>query len=314
MDGQELSPLQRTPDLPVPISLVAGRYLLFDIDAAIYLRRAHNICGHNIGTLHLIPSQNGFLGLPVILMPEEAQLLVDQDIAYVIDDPAAHERALATRAENPSRIDAYRADVQRQADAIGEATASAQAEKKRRALAKQRSKAQKIKPNPDSQEATQDFASFDDAESVTTEKTSSYTPANTFFVTPTSSRLLVPPQPADAVKSKPILPNVPLNYPLFRHLHSRGYFMTPGLRFGCQYTTYPGDPLRFHSHFLTADFGWNKEINLMDIVGGGRLGTGVKKGFLIGGHAQSTREPESGILAVPQEDEVRTFSIEWAVM
>lgn len=48
----------------------------------------------------------------------------------------------------------------------------------------------------------------------------------------------------------------------------------------------------------------------MDLVGGGRLGTGVKKGYLIGGVERK----------IKQEDEhegvenVRTFSIEWASM
>jgi len=47
--------------------------------------------------------------------------------------------------------------------------------------------------------------------------------------------------------------------------------MTPGLRFGCHYTVYPGDPLRFHSHFLATGADWDEEFDLLDIVGGGRL-------------------------------------------
>ena len=63
---------------------------------------------------------------------------------------------------------------------------------------------------------------------------------------------------------------------------------------------YPGDPLRYHSHFLVDGNEWDEEINLMDIVGGGRLGTGVKKGYLLGG--------------TNQNGQVKTFSIEWAGM
>lgn len=308
MDGQAANPLQQVPDLPVPISLVAGRYLLFDIDAAIYLRRAYNICGYNIGTLHLIPSQNGFLGLPVIIMPEEAQLLVDEGIGFVIDDAQAHDRALTTRSRD--RTDAYRAELQRRADNLRDITAREQGEKKRRALAKQRT-AQNARTNGEEEGAAEDLLTFCDAGPTPVEGTSYQNLTATFFVTPTSSKLMLQPQPPNPAASKPSLPNVPSNYPLFRHLHSRGYFMTPGLRFGCQYTTYPGDPLRFHSHFLTADFGWDKEINLMDIVGGGRLGTGVKKGFLIGGHEAPSSEDDRHKAT---EASVRTFSVEWAVM
>jgi len=65
---------------------------------------------------------------------------------------------------------------------------------------------------------------------------------------------------------------------------------------------YPGDPLRFHSHFLVAGKEWDEEIDLMDLVAGGRLGTGVKKGYLIGG---TSGEGEAN---------ARAFSIEWAGM
>jgi len=121
--------------------------------------------------------------------------------------------------------------------------------------------------------------------------------SNSYRVTPATSRLLLP-TPLSTPKST--VDDLPSSYPLYRHLHDKGFFMTPGLRFGCQYTVYPGDPLRFHSHFLAVGTQWDEEIDLMDIVGGGRLGTGVKKGFLLGGASPTGN--------------VRTFSVEWAVM
>lgn len=44
----------------------------------------------------------------------------------------------------------------------------------------------------------------------------------------------------------------------------------------------------------------------MDLVGGGRLGTGVKKGWLVGGREKG------GVAAVGGS--VRTWSVEWAGM
>ena len=82
--------------------------------------------------------------------------------------------------------------------------------------------------------------------------------------------------------------------------------MGPGLRFGCQYVAYPGDPLRYHSHFLVTGHEWDEEIDLLDIVGGGRLGTGVKKGYMIGGAPKGEQ--------VDDEGQVRVFSFEWAAM
>ena len=73
---------------------------------------------------------------------------------------------------------------------------------------------------------------------------------------------------------------------------------------------YPGDPLRFHSHFLAVGKTWDEPIDLLDVVGGGRLGTGVKKGYLVGGvePAMGESEPSS------DEAQVRTFCFEWAAM
>lgn len=81
--------------------------------------------------------------------------------------------------------------------------------------------------------------------------------------------------------------------------------MTPGLRFGSKYSVYPGDPLRFHAHFMANEYGWDEPIPTLEIVEGGRLATAVKKAFLIGG--KKTGDGEA-------EEEIRTFSIEWAAM
>ena len=108
------------------------------------------------------------------------------------------------------------------------------------------------------------------------------------------------------------LPDAPPSYPLFAHLHSQSYFMSPGLRFGCQYCVYPGDPLRFHSHFLAVGAEWDEEIDLLTLVGGGRLGTGVKKGFLLGGVERGVGEGEGGEMR--DGEGVRCFCVEWGGM
>lgn len=117
------------------------------------------------------------------------------------------------------------------------------------------------------------------------------------------------------------------SYPLFAHLHSRGYFLSPGLRFGCHFSVYPGDPLRFHSHFLANAYAWEEERELLEIVGGGRLGTGVKKGWLIGGLVEEGGGKEGGGEGEGEEEEsgegkakgegegeVRCFCVEWGGM
>lgn len=326
MDAQQDDWSNFTPDLPIAISFIAGRYLLFDVKAVSYLRREHKVCGYNIGTLPQSPSQNVFLGLPTLIMPEEAQLLIDQGLAYLLDDARAHDQAVYDR--NQARKDEFRAKVQRQAGEVEKMRTQQQASAKRRALSRKSNNSEE-KPKSEESNHPSSLLDFDEpsepAPSASPEPSDSIrandtpikllstpTSALTYHVTPTTSRLLLDTTQHNLntfsqASTKAIL-NLPPSYSLFRHLHSRGYFMTPGLRFGCQYAAYPGDPLRFHSHFLAVGLGWEEEIDLMDIVGGGRLGTGVKKGFLLGGQEMSRKQEDEG------EGRVRTFSVEWAVM
>lgn len=308
--------MDANPDLPIPISLIAGHYLLFAIDAVTYLRREHHICGVTIGTLPQAPQQNVFLGLPLELMPEEVRLLVEKGLAYVIDDAVAHQKGLVNAsAQKRVHYVKHLRDKGRQA-AISQA--GAKEHSKALALSKARSKALKA--------PTIRAASHDESEDTnltdTAERDSLFAPSSpsgpassdsqsitNFGVTPASSASLLTPPPSPPV-SEASLPAVPESYALFKHLHSNGYFPLPGLRFGCQYMVYPGDPLRFHSHFLASYVGWDEELDLMDLVGGGRLGTGVKKGYLIGGVEKQKNQDNPDI----ETERVRTFSIEWASM
>ena len=320
--------MESAPSLPVPISYVSGRYLLFSIDVVTYLRREHNICGVLIGTLPQIPQQNVFLGLPLELMPEEARLLVDRGVAYIVDEAKAHDgmrslleedrkaylRDLESQGQLAARILADRKEQQREQSLkeIDEKKAKGLAAKAAKA-ARTAAEAEAVKSSPtaaDREGVASLFTNNDDTASASrTTGTTTPAPLPVMAVTPTTS---YPPLPHPAAAAPHLsTPEVPLSYPLFAHLHSLGYFLSPGLRFGCQYVAYPGDPLRFHSHFVAVSAEWDEEIDLMDIVNGGRLGTGVKKGFLLGGPQKRRDEVDS---EADRIETVRTFSIEWAGM
>ncbi|OMP86364.1 putative tRNA-splicing endonuclease subunit sen-34 [Diplodia seriata] len=314
------------PPSPVPISRIANRYMLYDTDDISYLRRAHNICGVLIGTLPSHPQQNVFLGTPLELMPEEARRLVEIGAAYIVDDIERHktgvlglgeaERKALLKALQKQGVEASRANQQK-ADDIKKEAMKKNADKIEKAR-----KAKQEKQQQQEQMAAQDNAGSEDAESslfaseatirpaspAPSQAPSLVAPEDRFYITPSTSHLPLPTSPPE--RKEP--PKVPRSYPLFAYLHSRGFFMSPGLRFGCQYCVYPGDPLRFHSHYLAVGMGWDDEFDLMQLVGGGRLGTGVKKGFLVGG-----KERKAGQVDDKEEDSadgVRAFSIEWSGM
>lgn len=309
------------PILPIPISCISGRYLLFSIDAVTYLRREHNICGVLIGTLPQIPQQNVFLGLPLELMPEEARLLVDRGVACIVDEVKAHDGMRSLLAEDRRQ---YLRELESQGLHATRILADRKGQQREQVLKKLDEKA-KAKAMKAADEQAAVSALKDDPSTVlelfaddgthpsSSRKASTSTAAGSqpvMGITPATS---YPPLPHPASLPNQLLPppEVPSSYPLFAHLHSRGYFLSPGLRFGCQYVAYPGDPLRFHSHFLVVSAEWDQNIDLMDIVIGGRLGTGVKKGFLLGGPQKTGDEVDSENERV---ESVRAFSIEWAGM
>ncbi|KAL4802364.1 hypothetical protein BDV18DRAFT_65639 [Aspergillus unguis] len=306
-----------TPELPIPISYVAGNYLVFSVDAATFLRREHHICGVLAGTLPQVPQQNVFTGLPLKLMPEEARLLVDNGVACIVDELNFQKQGMQ------SLVEADRKQYLKELEVQGLEIMQSQIRRKERqreeSLKKQQEKKSAKKKKEQAQESTapaaEDAATvalFGDGQPSTptpsdiSRRASTVATVDAMGITPAVSNPPLPQQPP----SKHVLPppQVPSSYPLFAHLHSKGYFLSPGLRFGCQYMAYPGDPLRFHSHFLVVSAEWDEQLDLMTIITGGRLGTGVKKGFLIGGEDKSCEDSGNA------GSNVRSFSIEWAGM
>ncbi|KAI0596866.1 tRNA intron endonuclease [Biscogniauxia sp. FL1348] len=345
-----------TDHAPVRISKVAGRYLLFDIDDIMHLRRHHNICSVFVGTTPQNPQQNIFMGLPVELMPEEVQVLVDKKVAYIFDDGVFHPARLASLDESTRR--AYLQSLKhegRMAQLAAEEIKKQFVPKVKQGKKKNKNpKIEAVSAGEDTVEQEKSSVKEKDA-AETIDLFDSSTPASRapkpepapnmstkaepegFLVTPTTTDVMLltptilphlPPSPpakpselgdlseAAAAIAPSSVDNLPASYPLYAHLQGKGYYMMPGLRFGCDYNVYPGDPLRFHSHFQATHVGWEDEITMLDVVTGGRLGTNVKKGYLLGG-AMTGPEPrpsDGGTAVTGSGDAVRTFCIEWAAM
>lgn len=326
---------------PFPIFRLAHKHLIYDADTVAHVRREHNICGVFIGGLPQAPQQNVFLGLPLELMPEEARLLVEKGVAYVVDDVKAHKEGFLGNGLDADERRAFQAALSRRGAAAARKQEEKSDERKKAALSKKlgmdnwndipedmlspsadRGKKKKAKAKARSGLSTP--SGMDESESLFAPPIDSVpspaadplpqtpeTGPEPWNVTPTTSYPpLRPPPRSSQPTPEPSSIETPNSYPLFKHLHSQGYFMSPGLRFGCQYAAYPGDPLRFHSHFLCNGMDWDQEFDLIDLVGGGRLGTGVKKGYLIGGREEHDEDDRSE----DANGKVRAFCVEWGGM
>ncbi|KAH7349367.1 tRNA intron endonuclease [Plectosphaerella cucumerina] len=297
---------------PVPvvrISKIADRYLVFDAEHVSALRRVHGISSMLAGSTPQNPTQNVFLSLPLELLPEEAASLVEKKVAVLVDEAAFHIDAL--RSSDPRARDAYLASLDEtrnlarrhiaEEQQARKAASKAQEAKAREKKNKRKSGGQSAAPS--GEDASASLFTPDDAQKTPApvDRVEAAV-AKPMAVTPTTSAGLEAPSGDEGhtVEAPPI-------GPLQRHLVANGYFITPGLRFGAKYSVYPGDSLRYHAHFLATDYEWDEGIPMLDIVGSGRLGTSVKKSFLMGG-APDAAPGEQG------EDRTRAFSLEWAAM
>jgi len=349
---------------PFPISRIADRYLLFSIDIISHCRRNHNICGMLIGTIPNLSQQNIFLGIPVELMPEEARVLVEKGAAYIVDDEQVHRKAFEEMSREErlkwlEEMDRRGEELTRGTEELKERKKDKALKEKglRREVLDKREgsvaegtatdstvrddetssvgsglgfimKGSSFSDTASSETGlyTAEASLFDSAPpspapSVISNSTSRGLTTQKHSVTPTTS---YPPLPTPIRDTSLQLPAVPKSYPLFRYLHSLGYYHMPGLRFGCHYNSYPGDPLRYHSHFAATGLGWDDEFELLDVVGGGRLATGTKKAYMIGGEdADAVKRNEqakegadlfSDETSKEKAREVRAFSIEWAAL
>ena len=286
----------------VRICYVAGRYLIFEAESAALLRRKENASGTLAGTIPQQPTQNIYLGLPVELRAEEACCLVRNGSAYVVDIASAHLDVFRdARNVNESKLGrrAYIDTLRASKRAAHHAMNAMMTKKQLEASARQ---GQRGGESPWNNISGRDAEAYEQKGRDSSRQTTTKAIAveNKLALTLSSSNKLLQKQ------AQPILrPQTPTGA-LCCHLHATGYYMTPGLRFGARYSVYPGDPLRFHAHFMANEYGWEEEIPVLDIVGGGRLATAVKKSFLIGGQCESPK------IYLP--DSVRTYSIEWAAM
>lgn len=68
---------------------------------------------------------------------------------------------------------------------------------------------------------------------------------------------------------------------VYRDLRNKGFHLTSAGKFGGDFLVYPGDPLRFHAHFIALCISMDEELPLCDILAIARLGSNVKKTVLL---------------------------------
>ncbi|XP_061684358.1 tRNA-splicing endonuclease subunit Sen34 [Syngnathoides biaculeatus] len=68
---------------------------------------------------------------------------------------------------------------------------------------------------------------------------------------------------------------------VFADLRGRGFYLTSAGKFGGDFLVYPGEPLRFHAHFIAVCVCADQRVSLLDLLAVARLGSNVKKTVLL---------------------------------
>ncbi|BGO97701.1 hypothetical protein RTG_01459 [Rhodotorula toruloides ATCC 204091] len=320
---------------PIRLLVSNQRAYLWDLNDIQRLRVQHHVVGQLHGTLPQVTQQNVFLGLPLVLLPEEVVLLVRNNLAVLVDDRAAHHPPTAAQSASyhASRAAAiksqqeasYAAEQERKREM--EALHRDKIEKKRREkeeLRRKREEEAQAKRREEGGEAEERLEIFvpdlkegaanTGPPAAATSSTSPHPPVSapspsavdsqkpdtsnvpyTIIIEPRSSSFpwYDPTSPSVTYASLDAAKDAGLwNYPetvlqesrcrVFEDLWRKGYYMGGGLRFGGDFLVYPGDQLRYHSHFtLTVLSTPSTTIMPLDIVAYGRLATAVKKAHLL---------------------------------
>ncbi|KDQ59532.1 hypothetical protein JAAARDRAFT_33108 [Jaapia argillacea MUCL 33604] len=297
---------------------------VWDVDSIATLRSKHHICGLLTGTLPHLSQQNVFLGVPLVLMPEEVVFLMEREVAVIVDDPKAHPPPTKSELtqwtnERQSSIKAQLAQMEAKenkgssAKGMTEAAVRKRIEREARRAAKAKQTvdatgepaAEGIEvlliPDPDPRPATPtpSISTTTIPYTVSVPTTSSslpwYTPS-----TPHASYTTLKSAQDSGVWRYPSDKYERARCEVFKYLWEKGYFMGIGIKFGGDYLVYPGDPLRYHSHFVATVLESPKSVlRPMEVVAHGRLGTATKKAHLL-----CAWDEEKG--------EVECLSIEWA--
>jgi tRNA-intron endonuclease len=70
-------------------------------------------------------------------------------------------------------------------------------------------------------------------------------------------------------------------YLVFQDLRDKGYIVTPGIKFGCDFAVYEHGPGIDHAPYLVQVFRATEDLTATGLVLAGRLATTVKKQFIL---------------------------------
>ncbi|XP_029100793.1 tRNA-splicing endonuclease subunit Sen34 isoform X4 [Monodon monoceros] len=288
------------------VEVANGRSLVWGAEAVQALRERLGVGGRTVGALPRGPRQNSRLGLPLLLMPEEARLLAEIGAVTLVSaprpDPRQHSLALASFKrqqeqgfQEQSALAAEARETRRQE--LLEKIAEGQAAKKQKL--EQKSGTSGSQEAGGNQAAEENEASAGQAAGEHEE--AGLLCSSSWPLLGLGPSRLGPWTGVSSPKTGPTLAVLPTSFATAStetcgseasssvRLASSGAtsWSIPCLPAPCHWKVlpasllHPGDPLRFHAHYIAQCWAPGDPIPLQDLVSAGRLGTSVRKTLLL---------------------------------
>ncbi|KAJ8673334.1 hypothetical protein QAD02_004596 [Eretmocerus hayati] len=295
MDGQKI-------DLVISGSDV----FVWTADDWLKLRQDHRIVGNCIGCFAKKARQINFNGLPMLLIPEEAKLLVDKGFARLTHQPALKEtptdslkkkfeeyRNKLYNEQQECLVNQRKAQIESVMDQIVDG-------KKRKILGLHTRKKKIKKPLDDETQKALDSIEIDREALFQEEikKLPQLEKLDALVQTHTAY-----PWGVGVIKIEnwnyPSNDEESFRYKVFKDIWEQGYYVTSGQKFGCDYLAYPGDPIMYHSQLLIHCKSRHEEISVLELVADSRIASHVRKTTVF---ATQSKDGES----------IEYFSSRWA--
>ncbi|XP_030622822.1 tRNA-splicing endonuclease subunit Sen34 [Chanos chanos] len=290
--GTDIYDKTRPSGQVIGISFCRDTPLLWRVAELKTAREEFGVIGSLVGSLARQPRQNVRLGRPLELLNEEAQLLSQTGKAVALRNVESEEEE-----GNSEAVQRYQAYLDRNYE-----------EQKALALEDKKAVLQRVKT-----ERHNCNTGGEDVEKAVQKRLDSLDKSFSFPRSAMAIQLCTAraglshcpeersflaadwPMPQDARSQ--------MRFGVFRDLRRRGFYLSSAGKFGGDYLVYPGDPLRFHAHFIAVCVSMDAQMQLYDILSIARLGSNVKKTVLLCSPGNSE-----------EEEEVVYTSLQWSGM
>lgn len=241
-----------------------GSVFVWNVDDVYRLRKDYRIVGNFIGCLPSLPRQDQMLGLPMQLTSEQIHFLLKRNVARVVryeelDRPVGEEAR------------------KRREEAVGCSYLEQSVLYREERLSQLMKISKKIVEGKRKKYGSDNF----DEKLALQEEIDRIPPMSKDMM-----MVQIPTRPHWQLEGEELANEILISEKstknlVFNDLWEKGYYLTSGEKFGGDFLVYPGDPLKFHSHYIAVCVDEDEPLTPQFLISKGRLGTNVKKIVLL---------------------------------